>query len=368
MKKIKLIIFITLFSSYLFAQVPHSFNYQAVARDNSGNVLTNKTVALRISILDISATGTAVYVEKQNPTTNQFGLFSIQIGSGSIQSGIFTNINWGVNSKFLKVEMDSNNGTSYTLVGTSQLLSVPYALYSESTGDTTLWRKSGSNIYYNKGKIGIGTNSPKLLFNIVRTSTNNSSMFRLQSNIAGVGSNIQMMGSNYNKLWALTTNGDYSGISFRLADTTENNIQEFFNITDKGCIGIGTVLPRASLHIQGRTTIQADSAHAIFGIKNYVIGAPQLYLYATSNTNGAAYGINAQKAGLSANGNLVINEHGGNVGIGINTPQRTLHVNAVMRLEPISVAPSSPAKGDMYFDSIINKLRVYDGSAWQNCW
>ena len=58
----------------------------------------------------------------------------------------------------------------------------------------------------------------------------------------------------------------------------------------------------------------------------------------------------------------------GNVGIGTNTPARTLHVSDVMRLEPRATAPTSPAKGDMYFDSTLNKLRVYDGTAWQNCW
>ena len=67
------------------------------------------------------------------------------------------------------------------------------------------------------------------------------------------------------------------------------------------------------------------------------------------------------------NSNLVIKANG-NVGIGTITPARTLHIKDVMRLEPIPTAPSSPAKGDMYFDSTINKLRVYDGTTWQNCW
>ena len=65
---------------------------------------------------------------------------------------------------------------------------------------------------------------------------------------------------------------------------------------------------------------------------------------------------------------LVNKDASGNVGIGTNAPVRTLHVNSVMRLEPIPAAPAAPGKGDMYFDSTLNKLRVYDGTAWQNCW
>ena len=67
-------------------------------------------------------------------------------------------------------------------------------------------------------------------------------------------------------------------------------------------------------------------------------------------------------------GNSYFQNHGGNFGIGTSSPARTLHVNAVMRLEPIATAPTTPAKGDMYFDSTLNKLRVYDGATWQNCW
>jgi hypothetical protein len=67
-------------------------------------------------------------------------------------------------------------------------------------------------------------------------------------------------------------------------------------------------------------------------------------------------------------GNSFFQNHGGNFGIGTANPARTLHVNAVMRLEPIATAPTSPAKGDMYFDSTINKLRVFDGTVWQSCW
>jgi hypothetical protein len=85
-------------------------------------------------------------------------------------------------------------------------------------------------------------------------------------------------------------------------------------------------------------------------------------------TKATAIGYNAK---VATSNSMVLGGTGVNavnVGIGTTSPQRTLHVSAVMRLEPISTAPSSPAKGDMYFDSTLNKLRVYDGTVWQNCW
>jgi len=115
-------------------QPPQAFNYQAIARDNIGAVLSNKQIGLRIGILDNSASGSLLYSETFNVTTNQFGLFTISIGMGARVSGLFSNINWAVGTKWLNVETDMAGGNSYTLMGTTQLLSVPYALYSATSG------------------------------------------------------------------------------------------------------------------------------------------------------------------------------------------------------------------------------------------
>ncbi len=119
----------------LNAQTPQSFKYQAVARDAIGNILADQNIGLRITILEGSAGGTSVYTETHIAHTNQFGLFSINIGQGTVVSGNFSNINWGTNTYFLKTEMDAAGGIAYTLMGTSQLLSVPYALFSENTAN-----------------------------------------------------------------------------------------------------------------------------------------------------------------------------------------------------------------------------------------
>jgi hypothetical protein len=118
----------------VIAQVPQAFNYQAVARDASGNVLSGQLISLRITILDGSSTGTVVYTETQATTTNQFGLFTLSLGTGAVQTGTFSTINWATGSKYLKVEMDASGGTNYVPLGTAELLSVPYALYANASG------------------------------------------------------------------------------------------------------------------------------------------------------------------------------------------------------------------------------------------
>src|ERR1043165_6107762 len=138
MKKIFpfLLIAITLLiSDRCVAQVPQGFNYQAVVRDNTGGVIANQIVALRITILDSNANGTVLYKEKHQPLTNQFGLVTLSIGNGAVLSGNFSSIPWGVGSKYLKIDVDINNNGSYVPFGTSQLLSVPYALYAKIAGN-----------------------------------------------------------------------------------------------------------------------------------------------------------------------------------------------------------------------------------------
>jgi hypothetical protein len=115
-------------------QIPQAFNYQAVARDASGNVLSSQLISLRITILDGSSSGTVVYTETQMANTNQFGIFTLALGKGSVQFGAFSSINWASGSKFLKVEMDASGGTSFVTMGTTELLSVPYAMYANSSG------------------------------------------------------------------------------------------------------------------------------------------------------------------------------------------------------------------------------------------
>lgn len=125
------VILTLLMTTAAIAQVPQKFKYQGVVHDNNGNLLINKNISLRISLLQGSITGTAVYVETHDTTTNQFGLFNITVGAGTVISGNFSTIPWNI-SYFQKVEIDTSGGSNFIFMGTSQLLSVPYALNAQT--------------------------------------------------------------------------------------------------------------------------------------------------------------------------------------------------------------------------------------------
>ena len=125
------------------AQTPQGIPYQAMARNGSGVVIANTAIKVRFSIRDSIVAGAIKYQETHYPTTSALGLFSVNVGMGTVVSGIFSGINWGKNAKFMQVEMDPAGGTAYTDLGTTQMMSVPYALQTggikmktSATGDT----------------------------------------------------------------------------------------------------------------------------------------------------------------------------------------------------------------------------------------
>jgi len=117
------------------AQSPQLINYQAVVRNASGEPIVNQNVSVRISILRDNASGTLMYSETHSPITNALGLVNLSIGGGTVQSGNMSSIDWGNHLHFVQVEIDINGGSNYALMGTSQLLSVPYSLYAEKAGN-----------------------------------------------------------------------------------------------------------------------------------------------------------------------------------------------------------------------------------------
>jgi Collagen triple helix repeat (20 copies) len=115
------------------AQVPQQFNYQAIARNSSGQAIVSATIKTKFTILDGGATGSNVYSEVRLLTTNQLGLFTTAIGNGSATNvtGNFSNINWSTGNKFIKVEIDPLGGNNFTTIGNTEMLAVPYALYAK---------------------------------------------------------------------------------------------------------------------------------------------------------------------------------------------------------------------------------------------
>ena len=215
MKRITFTLLITLIGvASIFAQAPKSFKYQAVVRDNAGSIIADQLVSFRIGIIQDSINGSLIYSETHNIATNQFGMAVLTIGGGSVETGIFENINWGTKSHFLNLELDETGGTNYQFMGTSELLSVPYSINS---GSLTLTSPGGA-----KYEVSVNDNG-----NLITTCTPMPSIANAgvdQDSVyypATLAANIPQYG---NGLWSIV-NG--TGGSF--ADET-NPTSEFYGI------------------------------------------------------------------------------------------------------------------------------------------
>lgn len=149
--KFKLTLLVILLSSIsIYSQTPEKMSFQAVIRNGSGDLVSNSSVGMRISILKSSNTGSVVYSETHLVTSNANGLVTLQVGDGTVVSGSFTTIDWAADTYFIKHETDIQGGTNYTIEGTSQFLSVPYALNA----------KKAENVF--SGDYNDLTNTPKI--------------------------------------------------------------------------------------------------------------------------------------------------------------------------------------------------------------
>lgn len=135
MKKIITLLAILVFATNLIAQVPERMSYQAVIRNSNYDLLTNKNVGIKISLVSGSATGTVVYAERHPVTTNSNGLATLEIGGGTTISGNFSNINWGTGIYYVRMEVDPSGGINYSISGESRLLAVPYAFYAAKSAN-----------------------------------------------------------------------------------------------------------------------------------------------------------------------------------------------------------------------------------------
>ncbi|HOY30936.1 MAG TPA: hypothetical protein PKW80_03565 [Bacteroidales bacterium] len=229
-----------LISTSSFAQAPEKFNYQTVVRDNSGNILANHPVSFRISLLQDSVYGSAVYVETHNDTTNAYGLSVLKIGGGSPLSGSMAGINWADGPYYLKVELDQNGGTLFTTMGVTQLISVPYALHS-GTADSVSGTYPETDPVFGVSVAGGITATDTTFWNN-----------KLDNEIDGsVTNELQVLSMGHDTIY-LSDGGFVSIASYSdtLWKKSGNNI---FN-TNSGNVGIGTTSPAALLHTSGAGT------------------------------------------------------------------------------------------------------------------
>jgi hypothetical protein len=147
----------------MLAQSPDKISYQAVVRNSNGELATNQTIGMQVLIIQGKTLGGTVYRENHTPVTNANGLVTIEIGGGDITFGNLSTLDWLNGPYFIRTDIDLNGGTNYTITGTSQILSVPYALNAK-TAETMegglLWNSREDDIYHNSGRVGIGNNNP----------------------------------------------------------------------------------------------------------------------------------------------------------------------------------------------------------------
>ena len=184
MKNLLSILFIIIAFNFLLGQAPNLMSYQAVIWDASGNLVSEKMVSIKISILQGSVTGTSVYSETHRVQTNINGLVSLMIGGGTNATGKISDINWGSGSYFLKTETDPTGGVNFSITGTTQLVSVPYSMFSGVAGNISTKNTGlpGQTLTIDKdGKlIWVGTNIPTVVTGGV------SSITQTDSKVSGI--------------------------------------------------------------------------------------------------------------------------------------------------------------------------------------
>ena len=146
-------ILLSIVNAKVQAQAPQQFNYQGALRNSDGTPVASKSITLRLTVLNGSAIGTPDYSEIRQITTTSLGLYNVAIGSGGAisTSGNFSTIDWSTGLKYLAVDVDLNGGSSFVSAGSSQLLSVPYALYAANTSQNG---KSAYDIWLAAGNVG----------------------------------------------------------------------------------------------------------------------------------------------------------------------------------------------------------------------
>ncbi len=147
-KNILILVCILAMSATMKAQSPQALSFQALVRDASNQIVTNSSVGVQISVLQGAANGSSVYTETHSLTTNSNGILTTQIGTGNVVSGDFSTIDWSAGPYFVQTEIDPTGGTTYTITNTTQMLSVPYALYASNANSATMLGNSITKAHF----------------------------------------------------------------------------------------------------------------------------------------------------------------------------------------------------------------------------
>ena len=320
MKNITPFLFLLITFSF-FAQSPEKMSYQAVIRDATNTLVTNQSVGMQISILQTTTTGTAIYTETQTVSTNTNGLLSLEIGMG-VTSDDFSAIDWKAGPYFIKTETDPTGGSSYTITGTSQLMSVPFAMYAKTSGDgitteqsdaietntaktsmvlgttaetalagdtPTIATVQADAIAANTAKVGITTEQAgTIAANTAKTGITSDQATAIKENTAKLGYTEAAVSANT----AVVANTLKVGITAQQAsDITSNNAKTVITTEQAGAIAANTAKT-------GITSAQSDAILVNAAKLGYTEALVSANADVAANT--AKVGITAEQAGAIA--------------------------------------------------------------------
>jgi hypothetical protein len=314
MKNLTLSFLGLLICAMVFAQSPQSFQYQSVVRDGNGDVVVNQPVSFQISLISGSSTGTVEYCETHAATTNAFGLVTLAIGEGTVVSGSFSGINWSTAAHFIKVEVDINGGTAFVDMGTTQLLSVPYALHAKTSEDTFSGNYNDLN--------GVPTNVSTFTNDAGYVTTSNDADADPANEIqtlSVVGNNLTISGANTVAI-PQTTYTAGTGINVTGTTITNTAPNQIVSITGGGATTVTGTYPSYTVSSTDNVN-DADSDPAnelqVLSVLN-----DTLYL-----SNGGFVSLSNYSDTLwRLAGTNIYNTNSGKVGVGTNTPPAKLVV------------------------------------------
>lgn len=272
----KLFVLICAFSYSSFAQAPEKLSYQAVIRNNVGTLVSNSPIGVKVSILQGSIGGPVVFSETHTINSNENGLISFQIGDGNPSVGLISDIEWSQGPYFIKNEHDINGGTNYTLVGTSELLSVPYALYAKNGLPTA---QEGATMHFENGE----WIADKTIFNngsyvgVNQEYPIGSSVFDITSETADSqwgGMYVNTSHPNGKPFYGFATDGQ-GRTWFEVRGTSNdlvyyNGSSDIFTIAGDDKVGIANTNPQYTLDINGtmRLNTGTDATNKVLAGNN----------------------------------------------------------------------------------------------------
>lgn len=355
MRKFYILIILIVAAIQALSQVPQGISYQAVARNSGGSLIKNTIIGIKISILDGGLAGTVQYSETHSATTNDYGLFNIVIGSGTVVSGSFAAVTWNNGNKYLKVEMDPAGGPAYTNMGTMKIQSVPFALVSDSVindQDKQTLTLSGNDLSISNGNsITLPVYLSAVLTDATITGNGTvSSPLTIARQGATSGQVLKWNGSNWIPADDVDTDSDNQYLTLTGNDLTISNgntvsLPSCLStvITDATLTGSGTVSIPLKIARQGATSGQVlkwngsnwvpsddldtndNQTLSLAGSSLTISGGNTVILPSFMGGSGNP-GCLSKFNTSSALTNSIIYENSGLIGIGINNPAELLHI------------------------------------------